>query len=200
MKSYYTKRFTEGLKSPPHFKNTQHYCWVFFHFTLVFINLKYYIWSMIAIIVAKSKNNVIGSNGSIPWSVSKDLKYFKELTDSNTVIMGRKTYDSLPENKKPLPNRINIVITKDSNFKANGCIIVNSLEEALLKADNKNDTFIIGGGEIYEQSINFVDKIYITEINGEFDGDTYFPKLSDKWNLVDVVESGECSFMTYSTN
>ena len=67
---------------------------------------------MIAIIVAKSKNNVIGSKGSIPWSVSKDLKYFKELTDSNTVIMGRKTYDSLPENKKPLPNRINIVITK----------------------------------------------------------------------------------------
>lgn len=155
---------------------------------------------MVSIIVAKSKNNVIGSNGSIPWSVPKDLKYFKELTEGNTVIMGRKTYESLPENKKPLPNRINIVITRDSNFKANGCIVVGSLEEALLKADNKNDTFIIGGGEIYKQALNFVDKIYITEINEEFVGDTYFPELSDKWGLVDVEESKECNFMTYSIN
>lgn len=155
---------------------------------------------MVSIIVAKSKNNVIGSNGSIPWSVPKDLKYFKELTEGNTVIMGRKTYESLPENKKPLPNRINIVITRDSNFKANGCIIVNSLEEALLKADNKNDTFIIGGGEIYKQALNFVDKIYITEINEEFVGDTYFPKLSDKWDLITVEENKECNFMTYSIN
>ena len=155
---------------------------------------------MVSIIVAKSKNNVIGSNGSIPWSVPKDLKYFKELTEGNTVIMGRKTYESLPENKKPLPNRINIVITRDSNIKANGCIIVNSLEEALLKADNKNDTFIIGGGEIYKQALNFVDKIYITEINEEFVGDTYFPKLSDKWDLITVEENKECNFMTYSIN
>ena len=155
---------------------------------------------MVSIIVAKSKNNVIGSNGSIPWSVPKDLKYFKELTEGNTVIMGRKTYESLPENKKPLPNRINIVITRDSNFKANGCIVVGSLEEALLKADNKNDTFIIGGGEIYKQALNFVDKIYITEINEEFVGDTYFPKLSDKWDLITVEENKECNFMTYSIN
>jgi len=155
---------------------------------------------MIAIIVAKSKNNVIGSNGSIPWNVPKDLRYFKELTEGNTVIMGRKTYDSLPKDKNPLPNRINIVITRDSNFTANGCIVVSSMEEAILKVDNRKDTFIIGGGEIYKQAIKFVDKIYITEINGEFDGDTYFPKLSDKWNLVDAVESGECSFMTYSIN
>jgi len=155
---------------------------------------------MIAIIVAKSKNNVIGSNGSIPWNVPKDLKYFKELTEGNTVIMGRKTYESLPKDNKPLPNRINIVITRDSNFTANGCIVVSSIEEAILKVDNRKDTFIIGGGEIYKQAINFVDKIYITEINGEFEGDTYFPELSDKWNLVDTVESGECNFMTYSIN
>jgi len=155
---------------------------------------------MISIIVAKSKNNVIGSNGSIPWNIPKDLKYFKELTEGNTVIMGRKTYESLPKDKKPLPNRINIVITRDINFTANGCIVLGSLEEAILKIDNRKDTFIIGGGEIYKQAINFVDKIYITEINDEYEGDTYFPEISDKWNLVDVEESKECNFMTYSIN
>ena len=102
---------------------------------------------MISIIVAKSNNNVIGSNGSIPWNVPKDLKYFKELTEGNTVIMGRKTYESLPKDKKPLPNRINIVITRDINFTANGCMVVGSLEEAILKIDNtkrmlKNHPFL----------------------------------------------------------
>ena len=153
---------------------------------------------MISIIVAKSNNNVIGSNGSIPWNVPKDLKYFKELTEGNTVIMGRKTYESLPKDKKPLPNRINIVITRDINFTANGCMVVGSLEEAILKIDNRKDTFIIGGGEIYKQAINFVDKIYVTEINNEYEGDTYFPKISDKWDLVGIEKSDECNFMTYT--
>ena len=153
---------------------------------------------MISIIVAKSNNNVIGSNGSIPWNVPKDLKYFKELTEGNTVIMGRKTYESLPKDKKPLPNRINIVITRDSNFTANGCMVVGSLEEAILKIDNRKDTFIIGGGEIYKQAINFVDKIYVTEINNEYEGDTYFPKISDKWDLVSIEKNDECNFMTYT--
>tara|TARA_R110001606_G_scaffold64179_5_gene149091 strand:- start:618 stop:1085 length:468 start_codon:yes stop_codon:yes gene_type:complete len=153
---------------------------------------------MISIIVAKSKNNVIGSNGSIPWNIPKDLKYFKELTEGNTVIMGRKTYESLPKDKKPLPNRINIVITRDINFTANGCMVVGSLEEAILKIDNRKNTFIIGGGEIYKQAINFVDKIYITEINDEYEGDTYFPKISDKWDLVGVEKNDECNFMTYT--
>lgn len=153
---------------------------------------------MISIIVAKSKNNVIGSNGSIPWNIPKDLKYFKELTEGNTVIMGRKTYESLPKDKKPLPNRINIVITRDINFTANGCMVVGSLEEAILKIDNRKDTFIIGGSEIYKQAINFVDKIYITEINDEYEGDTYFPEISDKWHLVGVEKNDECNFMTYN--
>ena len=153
---------------------------------------------MISIIVAKSNNNVIGSNGSIPWNVPKDLKYFKELTEGNTVIMGRKTYESLPKDKKPLPNRINIVITRDINFTANGCMVVGSLEEAILKIDNRKDTFIIGGGEIYKQAINFVDKIYVTEINNEYEGDTYFPKISDKWDLVGIEKNDECNFMTYT--
>tara|TARA_R110001592_G_scaffold104103_5_gene293060 strand:- start:15296 stop:15763 length:468 start_codon:yes stop_codon:yes gene_type:complete len=153
---------------------------------------------MISIIAAKSKNNVIGSNGSIPWNIPKDLKYFKELTEGNTVIMGRKTYESLPKDKKPLPNRINIVITRDINFTANGCMVVGSLEEAILKIDNRKNTFIIGGGEIYKQAINFVDKIYITEINDEYEGDTYFPKISDKWDLVGVEKNDECNFMTYT--
>ena len=112
--------------------------------------------------------------------------------------MGRKTYESLPKDKKPLPNRINIVITRDINFTANGCMVVGSLEEAILKIDNRKNTFIIGGGEIYKQAINFVDKIYVTEINNEYEGDTYFTEISDKWDLVGIEKNDECNFMTYT--
>jgi len=131
---------------------------------------------MIKIIVAMSKNRVIGNNNELIWKLSSDLKRFKELTTNNPVIMGRKTYESIG---RPLPNRRNIVITRNTEYSVEGCEIVSSLEEALLLTNN--DCFIIGGGEIYKQSLEVADKIYLTLVNKEFEGDTTFPELDDKW-------------------
>lgn len=123
-----------------------------------------------------SKNRVIGNNNELIWKLSSDLKRFKELTTNNPVIMGRKTYESIG---RPLPNRRNIVITRNTEYSVEGCEIVSSLEEALLLTNN--DCFIIGGGEIYKQSLEVADKIYLTLVNKEFEGDTTFPELDDKW-------------------
>ncbi len=131
---------------------------------------------MIRIIVAMSKNRVIGNNNQLIWKLSSDLKRFKELTTGNSVVMGRKTFESIG---KPLPNRRNIIITRNNNYVAEGCDIVSSLEEALLLTNN--NCFIIGGGEIYKQSLDLADKIYLTLVHKEFEGDTQFPELDKKW-------------------
>lgn len=131
---------------------------------------------MINIIVAASLNNVIGKDNKLLWRQSADLKRFKELTTGKTVVMGRKTYDSIG---KPLPNRRNIVITRQS-IQIPGCEMVNSLEDAI-KLDN--EIFIIGGGEIYQKSIILADKIFFTLIQTEVEGDTYFPVLGDEWKI-----------------
>jgi len=129
---------------------------------------------MINIIVAASLNNVIGKDNKLLWRQSADLKRFKELTTGKTVVMGRKTYDSIG---KPLPNRRNIVITRQQ-IEITGCKVVHSLEEAL-KLDS--EIFILGGGEIYKKSIILADKIFLTRILTEIEGDTYFPQLGDEW-------------------
>ena len=134
---------------------------------------------MIKIIVAMSKNRVIGKNNELIWKLSSDLKRFKELTTNNPVIMGRKTYESIG---RPLPNRRNIIITRNTEYSVEGCEIVSSLEEALLLTNN--ECFIIGGGEIYTQSLEVADKIYLTLVNKEFEGDTTFPELDDKWTKI----------------
>ena len=131
---------------------------------------------MINIIVAASLNNVIGKDNKLLWRQSADLKRFKELTTCKTVVMGRKTFDSIG---KPLPNRRNIVITRQS-IEIPGCEMVNSLEDAI-KLDN--EIFIIGGGEIYQKSIILADKIFFTLIKTEVEGDTYFPVLGDEWKI-----------------
>jgi dihydrofolate reductase len=129
---------------------------------------------MINIIVAASLNNVIGKDNKLIWRQSSDLKRFKELTWGKTVVMGRKTYDSIG---KPLPNRRNIVITRQ-NIEITGCEVVHSLEDAL-KLDD--EIFILGGGEIYKKSIILADRVYLTRILSEVEGDTYFPQLDDEW-------------------
>jgi dihydrofolate reductase len=131
---------------------------------------------MIKIIVAMSKNRVIGNNNELIWKLSSDLKRFKELTTGHSVVMGRKTYESIG---RPLPNRRNIIITRNLEYKVDGCEIVSSLEEALLLTNN--DCFIIGGGEIYNQSIELADRIYLTLVHKEFEGDTTFPELGKEW-------------------
>ena len=121
-----------------------------------------------------SKNRVIGDSNTLIWHLPEDLKRFRQLTTGNTIVMGRKTYESIG---KPLPNRRSIIITRDPDYSVEGCEVVNSLEEALLLSNN--DCFIIGGGEIYRQAIDIADRIYLTLINKEFEGDTSFPELKD---------------------
>lgn len=152
---------------------------------------------MVSIIVAKSENGVIGRDGKLPWYIPEDLKRFKKLTTGKTVIMGRKTYESLPKESKPLPDRINIVISKNKNFSAKDCIVVDSLEKAIKKSDNNKEIFIIGGGEIYKESLKYSDKIYVTEVEGNFEGDTFFPTLDSKWKEVNKEEKGGYCFIDY---
>lgn len=149
---------------------------------------------MISIIAAVSSNGVIGKEGKLPWYIPEDLKHFKKLTSGNVVIMGRKTYESIG---KPLPNRVNIVITRDKNKIINGCITVNSIEEAIRKAGNDKQIFIIGGGEIYKKSLNFANKIYLTKVHQNIEGDTYFPTLNENWKEIRREDKKGYSFITY---
>ena len=143
---------------------------------------------MISLIVAKSKNNVIGDKGKIPWHIPNDLKRFKKITTGNVVIMGRKTFESLPEEYRPLPNRVNIILSKDKSYKTNCCMVFNNLKKAIRKAGSNKEIFIIGGGEIYKESLKYADKVYKTAVDGDFEGDTYFPKLNKNWKEVNREE------------
>lgn len=131
---------------------------------------------MIKIIVAISKNRVIGDSNKLIWNLPADLKRFKEITGGHSIVMGRKTYQSIG---RPLPNRRNIIITRDENYEVDGCEVVNSIEEALLLTNS--DCFIIGGGEIYKQTLHIADQIYLTQVDEDFDGDTTFPELPPSW-------------------
>ena len=133
---------------------------------------------MIKLIVAKASNNVIGNKNNLIWHLPNDLKHFKTITTGHPIIMGRKTYESLG---RPLPNRTNIIITRDQSFSDDKIIVTHSLDQALEKAKDINeDVFIIGGGEIYKQAMEYVDVIYITEVHHEFNGDTYFPEIDEE--------------------
>lgn len=140
---------------------------------------------MIGLIVARSKNNVIGRNGNIPWKIKGEQKQFKELTTNNVVIMGRKSYEEIGH---PLPNRFNIVVSSTVDYSAENLITVKTLKEAL-EYTNGKDIYIAGGYGIFKEAIPYVDKMYITEVDMEVkDGDTFFPEFNE--NDFDI-ESGE---------
>ena len=139
---------------------------------------------VISHIVAVSENNVIGNGSELPWSLPDDFKYFKNQTWGTVVIMGRKTFESL---KKELPGRINIVITKDVEWKKENILIANDLGSAMQLAINTDckQIFIIGGGEIFKQTLNLTDKIYRTLVHAEVFGDIYYPEIDLKqWKLI----------------
>lgn len=139
---------------------------------------------IISCIVAISKNNVIGKDNQIPWYLPADLKYFKKVTTNHHVIMGRNCYESIG---KPLPNRTNVIITRDAFFISSNCLVARSIEDALHMAyDNgEEEAFIIGGGQIYEQTVDLWDRLYLTEVDLEVDGDVFFPKVNyDEWKLL----------------
>jgi dihydrofolate reductase len=136
---------------------------------------------MTILIAAAAENNALGKDNQLVWHLPDDFKRFKQLTTGHYIVLGRKTFESFP---KPLPNRTHVIITRQKNYKAEGCIIVYSVEEAM-KVVPKNETiFIIGGAEIYKQTIDFADKIELTRVHTSVDADAFFPEIdSDKWIL-----------------
>lgn len=139
---------------------------------------------IISLVVAASQNNAIGKNNQLLWHLPNDLKFFKNTTWGMVVIMGRKTYESVD---KPLPGRINIVITRKPDWKAEGVVTANDLQDALKKAADTNckEAFVIGGGEIYKWAFSIADKIYITRVYATLEGDTFFPTINEaEWKLV----------------
>ena len=139
---------------------------------------------IISMIAAVATNRVIGKDNDLVWRLPDDMKYFMETTQNHFVIMGRKNYESIPHKYRPLPNRVNIIVTTQANYQAPDCVIKNTIEEALEYAEvqDEEEVFIIGGGQIYSQSLSHANKLYITEVNESFEGDTYFPQFDkDLW-------------------
>jgi dihydrofolate reductase len=130
---------------------------------------------MITLVVAAAKNGVIGSNGAIPWRLPEDLRRFKALTLGHTVVMGRKTWDSLPPRNRPLPGRRNVVVTRDAGWHAEGA------ETAALDAALQGDVFVIGGAELYRAVLGLADRIELTQIHRDFDGDALFTFDHSEW-------------------
>lgn len=137
---------------------------------------------ILSIIVAAAENLVIGHNNALIWHISADLKHFKQLTTGHTIIMGRKTFESIG---RALPNRRNVVITRNKDYQADGCEIAESIEEALKMVVTEDEVFIIGGGSIYRESWERADRLYLTLVHTEVEGDTFIPAIdSDKWEVI----------------
>ena len=140
----------------------------------------------LSIIVAMAANRAIGRNGDLIWHNSRDLKQFKKITSGHTVVMGYKTYLSLP-NQKALPNRRNIILSSRLDKAPEGFEVVRSIPEALELVKDEDEVFIMGGGMVYEQFLPYADRLYLTRIGKEFEADTYFPYINfDEWELVDL--------------
>ena len=160
---------------------------------------------MISAIVATAMNRVIGKQNDLPWYLPADLKRFKELTTDHTVVMGRKTHDSIIARiGKPLPNRHSIVLTRDGEFRAEGVEVCNSIEELVKKLPAEQEVFVIGGEQIYEALMPYTDRIYLTEVDVEVDGDAFFPEITAEWREIsreaharDEKNEHDYSYVTY---
>ncbi|MDH2917040.1 MAG: dihydrofolate reductase [Gallionella sp.] len=158
--------------------------------------------SCISIIVAMAKNRTIGVNNTLPWRCPEDLKHFKALTMGHHMIMGRKTFDSIG---KALPGRTTVVVTRDRNLQIEGCLMAHSLPEAIKLCAADSQTFIVGGAEIYTQALDYIDNLYITEIQQDVGGDAHFPEFDpSRWQEVtreirhqDTPQPLEYHFVTY---
>ncbi|HRI79757.1 MAG TPA: dihydrofolate reductase [Cyclobacteriaceae bacterium] len=134
---------------------------------------------IISLIAALTQNRVIGRNNTLPWSLPDDMKYFMQTTKQHHVIMGRKNFDSIPEKFRPLPNRTNIIVTRQPHFNALDCLVVHSIDDglSLAKKAGEKEVFIIGGAEIYKTTMPLVQRMYLTEIRTALPGDTFFPEF-----------------------
>ena len=156
----------------------------------------------LAIIVARAKNGVIGVNNTLPWRLPEDLKHFKNTTLGHPIIMGRNTWESLG---KALPGRRNIVVSRNPDYEAADAEVFESLDDAIDACSGSDKVFIIGGAQIYDEALIYVDKLIITEVDIEVDGDAYFPNVDEMlWKEVSREEhhNGEIgfSFVTYESN
>jgi dihydrofolate reductase len=134
---------------------------------------------IISLIAALGRNRVIGKNNTLPWHLPDDMKFFMETTRGHYVVMGRKNYESIPPKFRPLPGRTNIVITRQANYPAPGCIVVHTLDEALQTAQRagEEEVFIIGGAQVYQLALPLAQRLYLTEIHASPEGDTFFPEF-----------------------
>jgi len=139
-------------------------------------------------IVAADENNVIGKDNQLIWHLPDDLKFFKQKTSGHCIIMGRHTFESVG---KPLPNRTNIIITRDKNYTAVGCKVVHSLEDALELAKEDDNPFIVGGEQIYRLALPMADQVFLTRVHHEFEGDRHFPELGDEWIETESIPHAE---------
>ncbi len=136
----------------------------------------------LSIIVATDLSNGIGKNNQLIWHLPNDLKHFKQLTTGHCMLMGRKNFESIG---RVLPNRTSVIISRNTNYEAEGCIVVASVEAALQAVQHEDEVFVIGGGEIYRQMLGLVSKIYLTLVHHRFDADTFFPELNEnEWNKI----------------
>lgn len=129
----------------------------------------------LSLIAAVAENGVIGNNNALPWHLPDDLKHFRALTSGHAIIMGRRNHESIG---KPLPQRTNIVLTRDPAYCAPGCVVVHTIEDAIAAAGKDPEIFVIGGSEVYRQTLGVADRLYLTRIHADIPGDTYFPEFS----------------------
>jgi len=138
-------------------------------------------------IAAAAENNALGKNNELVWHLPNDFKRFKSLTTGHHIIMGRKTFESFP---KPLPDRVHVVISRQENYKPEGCIVVDSIEKAIAICPENDDSYVIGGGEIYNLALPFTDIIELTKVHHSFEADAFFPKINkSEWTLVESEEN-----------
>ena len=154
----------------------------------------------ISIIVAKASNHVIGLNNEIPWHLSADLKKFKKITMGHPILMGRKTYESIG---RPLPGRRNIIISRNVDYEQTGCLVFNQVEEAVnaCQKQGEEELFVIGGASLYEEMLPKANRLYLTQIHKEFEGDTFFPYINEQdWKEVarENVDSDKTVDFKYS--
>jgi dihydrofolate reductase len=161
----------------------------------------------ISLVVAVADNLAIGREGNLLWRLPKDMQYFKEVTWGHHVLMGRKTWESIPSKYRPLPGRVNIVISRNNDFVAEGCKVVKSVEEGIefARLSGEQELMVIGGGEIYRQTLIMADKIYLTKVHHTFiDADAFFPEIKkeewltskSEWNMADEKNQFDFEFVT----
>lgn len=155
----------------------------------------------ISLIAAVSENGIIGADGDLPWNLPDDMKFFTRTTKGHHVLMGRVNFESIPPKYRPLPGRENIVITRNKSFKAEGSHVFHTIEEGIefARKQGEDELFVIGGGNIYTQTIGSADRLYVTDVHAHIDGDTHFPEInSEEWTAQTIAEHSKDDVHNFS--